>query len=317
MNFVALDFETANERRDSACSLGLTTVSDGRIVETAYKLIRPPELRFSHWNTMVHGLREADVADACSIGELWPSIQSLIEGNLIVAHNASFDMSVLRHSLASAGIAVPRVRYVCSLNIARRTWPELTSHNLRFLADSFGWELDHHNAASDANVAANLILLAAQQMRLNCPFQLAEALGVLVGEVFSHDEWMPCSSPRTNRAGQALDIELPNGYDISQHPFFEKNIEFTGTLDLFGRRDAQRVVALFGGRSNNCVSKKTHFLVIGALDVRTLVAGKHESGKLERARSLKEAGCDIQIISEADFAEMIFSPVMASSNENK
>ncbi len=310
MNFVALDFETANECRDSACSVGLTTVSDGKVVASAYHLIRPPELRFSHWNTKVHGLRESDVSASPTFAELWPSIRHLIQDNLIVAHNASFDTSVLRRSLCTASIEMPRLSYLCSLNLARRAWPNFASHSLGFLAQSLGLELEHHNAASDARAAANIILLAASQRGHNCPFQLADSLGVSVGEIFSHDEWMSCSSPRTPRDSQSFEIVLPDGYDISQHPFFGKIIEFTGRLDLFKRNEAESIVSRFGGISKNSVSKKTNYLVIGVLDIRTLADGTSESTKIQKAKVLREQGCDIQIISEADFGELIFSPVM-------
>ena len=310
MNFVALDFETANERRDSAISIGLTTVSDGKVVASAYHLIRPPELRFSHWNTKVHGLREADVSGSPTFAELWPSIRQLIEGKLIVAHNASFDTSVLRHSLCTACIEMPRISYLCSLNLARRAWPNLTSHSLGFLAQALGLELEHHNAASDARAAAYIVLIAASQNGHTCPFQLADSLGVNVGEIFSHDEWMPSSSPRIPRDSQSIEIVLPDDYDISQHPFFKKNIEFTGKLDLFKRDEAERLVSRFGGTSKGNVSKQTNYLVIGVLDIRTLADGASESTKIQKARALREKGCDIQIISEADFGELIFSPNM-------
>ena len=310
MNFVALDFETANEQRDSACSIGLTTVSDGKVVASDYHLIRPPELRFSHWNTKVHGLCEADVSDSPTFAELWPSIRHLIEDKLIVAHNASFDTSVLRHTLCTASIEMPRISYLCSLNVARRAWPNLVSHSLGFLAQSLGLELEHHNAASDARAAANIVLLAANQNGHNCPFELAESLGVYIGEIFSHDEWVSCSSPRTLRDSQSIEIVLPDGYDISQHPFFGKNIEFTGKLDLFKRDEAERIVSRFGGTSKGNVSKQTNYLVIGALDIRTLAEGASESTKIQKSAALREKGCDIQIISEADFGELVFSPVM-------
>ena len=46
MDFVAIDFETANEKRNSACSIGLTVVKNNKIVEEKYFLIKPCEMRF-------------------------------------------------------------------------------------------------------------------------------------------------------------------------------------------------------------------------------------------------------------------------------
>lgn len=121
---------------------------------------------------------------------------------------------------------------------------------------------------------------------------------------------MSSSSPRIPRDSQSIEIVLPDDYDISQHPFFEKNIEFTGKLDLFKRDEAERIVSRFGGISKGNVSKQTNYLVIGVLDIRTLADGASESTKLPNARALREKCCDIQIISEADCGELIFSPIM-------
>ena len=65
-DFVAIDFETANHRADSACAVGLVKVVGGRIVEAVVHLIRPPtrEFRFSY----IHGLEWADVAEADDFG---------------------------------------------------------------------------------------------------------------------------------------------------------------------------------------------------------------------------------------------------------
>ena len=308
MNFVAIDFETANERRDSACSIGLTAVRDGEIKESVQYLIRPPELRFAYFNTKVHGIREIDVLDASTFAELWPTIRGLIEDQLVVAHNASFDLSVLRHSLSSASIPVPRISYLCSLQVARRAWPHFPSHGLSYLSHALDIELEHHDAGSDSRAAASVILLAGEADRHTCPIQMAESLGLYIGEILSHDDWTPCSAPRVTRDAAQIEVALPEGYDISQHPFFEKQIEFTGTLKLFTRDEAWQIVARFGGRSTDSVSKKTRYLVTGCQDLRKLASGTSEVTKLRKARLMRESGSEIEIISETDFTALIFNP---------
>lgn len=71
MQAVAIDFETANESRTSACSIGVAWIEDGRVVETEEHLIRPREMRFNPFNTAVHGLRAEDVAGAPEFPEVW------------------------------------------------------------------------------------------------------------------------------------------------------------------------------------------------------------------------------------------------------
>ena len=56
MNFVAIDFETANEQRASPCSIGVVVIQDGECVERFSRLIRPPECRFNAFNTAIHGI---------------------------------------------------------------------------------------------------------------------------------------------------------------------------------------------------------------------------------------------------------------------
>ncbi len=87
MDFVAIDFETANEYRDSACAIGLTRVRSGAVEETTYHLIRPAELRFADMNTYIHGITADMVADCPTLRDLWPELQGFIEDSLLVAHN--------------------------------------------------------------------------------------------------------------------------------------------------------------------------------------------------------------------------------------
>ncbi len=206
MNFVAIDFETANEQRDSACAVGLALVEGGRVVQTVYHLIRPPSLYFSPWNVGVHGITAKDVRNAPTLAALWPAMRRLIEGRLVVAHNASFDVSVLRHSLCAHGLATPDIEVLCSLRLSRKAWPHLASHSLGFLAACCEIELDHHHAESDAVAASELLLRMGQERTIHCPLQLAEALGVAVGRLFPDGKWLASSKRRiaaraTRRAG--------------------------------------------------------------------------------------------------------------------
>lgn len=183
MNFVAIDFETANEQRASACSIGLTTVTNGLFEKTVHYLIRPLELRFGQIQTQIHGICATDVVRAPTFADLWPSISPLLKDKLLIAHNAAFDMSVLRGSLQAASIDTPPAKFLCSLQVAKRAWPDFRSHKLNFLAESLGIDLQHHNAGSDSRAAASLVLLAAQSRGYRCPFELARGLSLSIGDL--------------------------------------------------------------------------------------------------------------------------------------
>lgn len=178
---VAIDFETANEQRASACSIGLCRVEDGRIVWTAEHLIRPPELRFTPFTIAIHGIRPEDVADAPEFPDVWDALRPALEGAVLLAHNASFDMGVLRAMLETYGLGVPDHGYLCTLVAARRAWPDLEKHKLNHLARHFGIELEHHRAGSDARACAGIVLRAMADCGAADPAELAEVLGIGLG----------------------------------------------------------------------------------------------------------------------------------------
>ena len=233
----------------------------------------------------------------------------MIEHQLVVVHNSSFDITVLRHSLHSVSIPVPRISYLCTLQLARNLWPKLASHTLDFLADSFGIALQHHEAGSDSQATAQLVLHALQDSGSNTIVDLTNRLNIKFGELFTADEWIPAAAPTCRRDREKMEFEIPNGFDISSHEFYGKKIAITGTLKGFtNKHDAFEVIRRFGGIRTTTVSKKTSYLVTGNQDIRMLATGATESTKLQDAKRLRETGCDIRIISETDFMEIIFSP---------
>lgn len=95
-SFVAIDFETANGKRASACSVGLAKFDgDGRVEDTFHSLIRPhPEFDFFHpANVWVHGIKSEDVADAREWGEVHRDFKEFVGELPLVAHNFAFDGS--------------------------------------------------------------------------------------------------------------------------------------------------------------------------------------------------------------------------------
>ena len=93
--FAAIDFETADYGRDSACAVAVVRVEGLAIVDRAYYYIRPPRRQFVF--SYLHGISWSDVVDAPTFRQLWPSLQKKLAGvEFLAAHNASFDRSVLR-----------------------------------------------------------------------------------------------------------------------------------------------------------------------------------------------------------------------------
>jgi DNA polymerase III subunit epsilon len=155
---VAIDFETADHGRDSACAVGLVRIEGGHLTGRAYHLIRPPRRRFRF--TWVHGLTWDDVADAPTFAQLLPALHRFWAGaDAFVAHNASFDQGVLRACCEAAGAAAPIMPFHCTVRAARSAW-DLPKARLPDVCAHLGIDLDHHHAASDAEACARIALAA-------------------------------------------------------------------------------------------------------------------------------------------------------------
>lgn len=164
LDFLALDFETADTRPDNPCELGIAVVRGGVVREVRNWLIKPrcwPY--FSPWNVAVHGITPHDVADAPPWEGIWEEVSDLLESATVVAHNAAFDMSVLRGTLAAHDLPHPAFSYFCSVSMARRVWPGHRSYGLKPMCDLHGIALRHHRAGNDAEATAELVLRAAHQ----------------------------------------------------------------------------------------------------------------------------------------------------------
>lgn len=161
---VAIDFETANERRDSACSLGIAVIENLKIVETRSWLIRPPELRFNPINVGIHGISAEDVVREPSFTELFSQIHDYFTQHTLVAHNAAFDMSVLKALLRQLSVEYIAVDYTCSCIMSRRVWPDLPNHKLPTVAEHLGIDLVHHCAEDDARASALIAIECCRQV---------------------------------------------------------------------------------------------------------------------------------------------------------
>lgn len=193
MNFVSLDFETANSSRSSACSLGIVEVMNGRIITEQSWLINPKQ-HFDRINIGIHGITPEMVANKPTFKELWPTILQYIQGKSVVAHNASFDMSVLRYCLDADSLKYPSFDYFCTYLLSKGLLQNMPSHKLNIIAEHYGIELDHHDALSDARAAAALLLKLMEQEQINCPVQLSLARGYKIGKLYAGG-YTPFSAP--------------------------------------------------------------------------------------------------------------------------
>ena len=185
LDFTAIDFETANSSNASACAVGLVRVRDGRIVDKAGWLIRPPAGHdvFFELNVRIHGIRPEDVAGAATWGRQLADLAAFAGDDILVAHNAGFDMAVLKRACDATGDECPPYRYACSLQVARKVY-RLDSYRLPFVAAEAGFaDFPHHNATADALACAHVMIDAANRVGAADIDGLAAAVGVRVSQI--------------------------------------------------------------------------------------------------------------------------------------
>ena len=155
-DFAAIDFETANNKRSSICSVGVVIVRDGEIVESFYSLIQPEPNYYNYWCSQVHGLCQEDTEEAPVFPEVWAQIEPLIDGLPLVAHNKSFDESCLKAVFRCYQMDYPDYEFYCTCQTARRVFGDsLPNHQLQTVAARCGYQLEnHHHALADAEACA-------------------------------------------------------------------------------------------------------------------------------------------------------------------
>jgi len=158
--FAAIDFETANNSRDSACSVGIVIVSNGRIKKKISRLIKPPDSYFSERNISIHGIRWSDVENEKTFDKVWRDLRKYIKGiEFFVAHNAGFDKSVLNSCCKAYKISNLNKPFSCTMRIARSTW-SIYPTKLPDVCNYLDIELNHHDALSDAEACAQIFIAA-------------------------------------------------------------------------------------------------------------------------------------------------------------
>lgn len=306
MKFIALDFETANSKRSSACSIGLAFVEDGTITHSESYFIKPTPYYFDPYNTYIHGIKKEMVADAPTFDELWESkLKSKFQNSFVVCHNASFDMSVLRNMFESYNITFPQLKYGCTLVASKLTLQGLTNYQLPTVCQELGIELhNHHQATDDAIASAQVLLSIAKLNPCQSIEKLFENIGAKHGILFDDNTYKPCTSRKENSKPVIVfdDIDISDSWQ--DNPLYGKTIAITGTLNGMTRAHAHKIILSNGGIYANSLTKNTNYLVCGGFD---LYGPGYESTKTTQAKKYIEQGIDLEIISEKEFMSLVHS----------
>lgn len=300
-SWIAIDFETASSR-GTPCAVGLIEVENGRVVHRQSSLIRPPVFEFWPFNVALHGITPQMCEGAPTWETTLQEILAIVDGRPLVAHNAGFDIGVIRDACDSCGLQWPELTYACTLVISRCTWPTLSSHSLPFVAAHLGLEArSHHDAEEDAALAALIGLAALEATEALTLQNLLDQMGLATG-VVEPDSWRGCHG-RDQRAPLPTE-PTPGSQPRPGHALYEKSVAFTGALAI-PRRESQQAVVDRGGRATRGVTRETEILVTGYQDVTKLAVGATKSSKLRKAERLRAGGQPIEIITEADLVRLL------------
>ncbi|AOY70686.1 exonuclease domain-containing protein [Paenarthrobacter ureafaciens] len=332
LDFTAIDFETANGFRGSPCSVGLSKVRNGVVVEEASWLMRPPENHdhFEYHNTRIHGIRAEDVAGMPRFGELFPEIGAFIGDDILAAHNAAFDLGVIRSGLEVSGLPGPAYEYVCTVMLSRRCY-SLVSNSLPYAAEEAGVPLvNHHDATEDARACAGILIDIARRNSANSIAELYLSLGLALPRQPAFDPAFGLSkatasalaarlvgtavsgpgspNPPAKRAWSPWPEEgsnpLPNPGAEPGHPLFGQTVVFTGDLAM-PRPEAKARAADQGASPESRVTARTTVLVVGDGFVAGDLRAGRLTGKAKRVLELHAKGQQIEVVSEGEFLQMV------------
>lgn len=295
MGFIAIDFETANDDPESACQIGLAYVEDGKVIGTHSALIRPPSQHFYY--TYIHKITWEHVKDSPAFPDAWAAISDRIQGNLLVAHNARFDMNVLNGCIRHYRMKVPVFDYACTLKMARKSFEGLGSYSLSNLCQALDIRPGRHDAAEDARAAAELLLLAmnkanykdASEFLFSLKIPPKEFGGMSVLKMKENAKHIP------KYAGNACNTDL-NWFD-GHIDFSGKTFVMTGESEYATRMEIAKLVESEGGIVVKNPTKKTDYVVVGGCGSENWTNVNYGT-KLEKALLLQSKGSEIKIVSD-------------------
>ena len=300
MNFIAIDFETANEKRNSPCSIGIVVVKNGEVVEKVHHLIRPKEMRFMPINIGIHGIRPKMVENELEFDKVWDKIKHYFNDNLVIAHNASFDISVLRKTLELYEIESPNFNYICTMKLSRNFYKSLENAKLNTVNRFLGYEFKHHDALADALACSNILLNISEELNTKNIEEISKDLGVTIGNV-TKDGYTPSSTKgRVLKLSNKIDCRYNKVENYRFDAFKDEVVVFTGGLSSMSREEAIMLVRRLSGTIGSSVTKKTTILVTNVENIHELSTFEM-STKLRKAVSLNNKGQNIVFLNEEEF----------------
>src|SRR5699024_833799 len=290
---------------------GMVFVKNTDIVDEKYFTINPPVEFFDPSMSAVHGLSQDILLNSPNFAEIWFEIESYFNANtLIIAHNAQFDMNVLRNCLNTYELTTPNFYYACSIPISGRAIDKNTSQSLDERTKHFGITMEHHhNALSDARACAELVIASIKAKRKNSIQSFLNTYRINKNFIHDHKLQKSFKFRKNFEKVKISDIVFNDYTNNENHPLYKQAVVFTGSLSLIDRKTAMQNVADIGGIPRTSVSRRTNYVVVGMQDI-SLVGPTGKSTKHRKAEELIDDGHEIKIIDEQKFLQLLNDTVM-------
>jgi DNA polymerase-3 subunit epsilon len=295
-SFTAIDFETANHKRSSACSIGLVKVENGEIVDSFTSLIKPEPCDFNRFNIGIHGIRPIDVKDAPTFQEIYPQISDWITDRILITHNASFEESVINALFKQYNLSSYPENYICTLYLSRIYIKEkILNYKLPTVYEYlFQKQMNHHNALADAGAAAEIALKVLGNWQPDYLEKAANALYVDGSNFKRRNKKKKTFTPSTIKQ----EFEYEGIHFLKGNSFV-----FTGGPTPYTKHEAAQIIVNLGGVVTTGVTKSTTHLICGELPSK--FEEGHLTGKFKKVLELNKDGRNIQIIDAVLFEKLI------------
>lgn len=291
--------------------------------------MRPPEGHdhFDSRNITIHGITPDDVAAAPRFKDVFAEVEMFIGDDALVAHNAAFDIGVIRSASEVSGMSARALDYACTVMLSRKNY-SLPSYSLPFVAEAAGVPLrNHHDATEDARACAGIMVDIAAKHGADSLRGVFDAMALTMPRIAPFDPATDEVSKATRSAlekmaqlasGVALgataggrsswSTEGPNpaanpAADLS-HPLYGQTVVFTGDLAL-SRPEAKTRAAMHGAQCASNVTLKTTVLVVGSGFTASDLRSGRLTSKAARVLELQRRGQGIEVLSEGEFMQMI------------
>ncbi len=156
--YVVFELETTGTdvNNNGITEIGAVKLKDGKVIEQFTTLVKP-DYPITEEIVKITGITTEMVKDAPKISAVIGDFIKFIQGAILVAHNADFDMKFIKRFAGAEEYDVSN-KVLDTLEMSRKHLPFLKRHDLHTIADYFQIVFRHHRALSDAYATADAFI---------------------------------------------------------------------------------------------------------------------------------------------------------------